>query len=127
MFSSLDMFRMSHAMARHAGLRQAVIAENIANADTPGYRTRDIASFAESYRTAGSGLRTTRPGHGGGQASGFDLQIRDATEGEDNPNGNSVSLESEMMKGVQVQQQHDRALAVYRNGLSILRASLGRR
>ena len=45
--------------------RQQVIAENIAHADTPGYRARDIADFARSS-TSGPALqrpRTTRPGH----------------------------------------------------------------
>lgn len=40
----------------HLVRRQEVIASNIANADTPGYRTREIstpASFAEVLRNAG--------------------------------------------------------------------------
>jgi flagellar basal-body rod protein FlgB len=43
------------------------------------------------------------------------------------PNGNSVSLETEMVKAADTQREHDLALAVYGKSLDILRASLGRR
>ena len=49
MFSNLTVFKTAHAMAVHAGARQALIAQNVANADTPGYRARDLPSFAESF------------------------------------------------------------------------------
>ncbi len=48
-------------------------------------------------------------------------------EGERDPNGNSVSLETEMLNAVSAKRQHDRALAIYKSSLTVLRASLGRR
>lgn len=45
----------------HLVRRQEVIASNIANADTPGYRARDIAppaSFAEVLRNSGTPVDT---------------------------------------------------------------------
>lgn len=126
MFENLEIFRLSHAMARHAGARQAVVARNMANADTPGYRARDIAPFSEVLE-AGPGMRATRPGHRfGGEGPGvFEPRIERGAARD--PNGNSVSLETEMLRGVEVQRQHSRALAIYRSGLSVLRAALGRR
>ena len=128
MFTSLDLFRSAYAMASHAGTRQAVIARNIANADTPRFRAQDIAPFAEAYDAAGDGsLRASRPGHLFGAAGGTDFQPFTVKDAEVSPNGNSVSLEQEMLKGVEAHRQHERAIAIYRSGLSILRASLGRR
>lgn len=46
--------------------------------------------------------------------------------GELSPNGNTVSLEVEMVASAEVQGAHDRALAIYGSGLNILRAGLGR-
>jgi len=43
------------------------------------------------------------------------------------PDGNTVSLANEMVRSVEVRQQHDMALTVYRNTSDIIRASLGRR
>lgn len=126
MFDSLEIFRLSHAMARHAGARQAVVARNMANADTPGYAARDIVPFAEVLE-AGPGMRATRPGHRGGGAAAGGFEVRAERDAARDPNGNSVSLETEMLRAVEVQRQHSRALAIYRSGLSVLRAALGRR
>ncbi len=129
MFKSIEVFRMANAMAAHAGTRQGIVAANIANADTPGYRARDIAPFAETYQQKGFNhdLRATRASHLNGQASSQDPAIIRIKSADSNPNGNSVSLEEQMLIGVEVQRQHQKAVAIYRSGLSILRTSIGRR
>jgi flagellar basal-body rod protein FlgB len=126
MYESLDIFRTAAAMARHAGARQAVVAENIANADTPGYRARSIAPFSASYAEgAGLALRATRPGHV--QPDPTPSAARPVyTDDEPAPNGNTVSLETEMLNGVEVAREHSRALAIYKHALGIIRTSLGR-
>lgn len=126
MYESLDIFRTSAAMARHAGARQAVVAENIANADTPGYRARAIGPFAENYASrTGSVLRATRPGHMSAEAA-VATPRPEMTDEEPSPNGNTVSLETEMLNGVEVAREHSRALAIYKHALGIIRTSLGR-
>jgi flagellar basal-body rod protein FlgB len=50
MFDRLEIFSLASAQARHAAARQAVVAQNIANSDTPGYRARDIGDFADMLR-----------------------------------------------------------------------------
>jgi len=128
MFDKLEIFRMAQGLAVHAGTRQAVIARNVANADTPGYRAQDVADFNETYRKAGDEmpLRATRAGHLSAGETGFRAaQIReDDAPGE--PNGNTVSLEEEMLKASETKSRHDLAIAVYRSSLGILRTSLGR-
>ena len=126
MYESLDIFRTAAAMARHAGARQAVVAENIANADTPGYRARTIAPFSQDYAPdAGQVMRSTRPGHM--QPTGSSGTPRPAfTDDEPSPNGNNVSLETEMLNGVEVAREHSQALAIYKHALGIIRTSLGR-
>lgn len=129
MFAKLELTRMAQAMASHAGARMGVVAQNVAHADTPGYRAKDVASFADSYRDQGGEipLRTTRAGHIGGDTDAGQppLIIREKSL-SGAPNGNSVSLEQEMVKAAQARQDHDMALTIYRNTSSILRASLGR-
>lgn len=128
MFENLVVFRMAHAMAEHAGARQAVIARNIANADTPGYAARDIPSFQTVIETesAGFSLRATRPTHFG-EAGAEPFTVHERRDAMPDPNGNSVSLETEMVHATDTLRQHDRALAIYRSSLGILRAALGRR
>ena len=130
MFEKLEIFRQANAMAQHASARQTAIAKNIANADTPGYRSVDTAPFEESYRAEHGSLdlRTTRSGH---LPSAVDfwgsnrLESR-AVLGATAPNGNNVSIEAEMMKAADVRASHDMALSIYQNAIGILRTSLGR-
>ena len=129
MLPKLEVVEMTRALAAHAGARQEIIARNVANADTPGYQAADLPSFAQAYRSGGPslGLRHTRPGHlAGGTPSGTTITAR-ATTGHGSPNGNSVSIEAEMVKAAETRQQHDMALAIYTSLSGVLRASLGRR
>lgn len=125
MFEKLELTRMAQALAAQSGTRMAVIAENIANADTPGYKAKDIPDFAEVYKAAGQDMRATRPGHMHA-ASMSSAPIPDTVRGHEAPNGNSVSLEGEMVKSVEARQSHEMALAIYRATSDVIRASLGR-
>lgn len=125
MFEKLELTRMAQALAAHSGSRLAVVARNIANADTPGFRAMDLPEFAKTYATSAPAMRATLPGHLGTSPERQQPLAR-ITTGADAPNGNSVSLETEMVKGVEVRQQHDMALAVYKSVSDILRTSLGR-
>ena len=129
MHQNLTLFRVAHAMASHAGTRQAVISQNIANADTPGYRAKDIPAFQEMVgQQIGSMQRATRPAHlNFGQNTASPQIVTAAATGQTSPNGNSVSLEEQMLNAVEVKRQHDRALAIYKFTLDVLRTSLGRR
>lgn len=125
MFQNLTLFKMSHAMANHAGQRQALVAENMANSDTPSYRPKDMVPFSELIRGS-SGLVATRGSHMQGVGSANDAQIIEAKTSSESPNGNGVSVEEEMLRAVDVKRQHDRALAIYRHSLTVVRSSLGR-
>lgn len=126
MFQTLDVFRLSGAMARHAAERQAVTAVNIANADTPGFRASHLASFRETYRAAETGsLRTTRPAHIPADRA-MAAARADRKGAEPAPNGNDVSLELEMVGAVDAQREHSNAMAIYRHALTVLRTTVSR-
>ncbi|MCX7565789.1 FlgB family protein [Sulfitobacter sp. F26169L] len=112
-------------MARHAGQSQALISQNVANADTPGYVGKEMPAFAELYApNEMAGIqRATRQGHLHGSVSVQSMTPTDMRNG-DNPNGNTVSLETEMMKAAEVKSHHDRALAIYKSALDVLRVSV---
>lgn len=129
MFAKPQVMEIAAARAAHAALRQSAIAGNVANADTPAYRAQDVADFESIWRdTSGAGLRHTRAGHVGGADAPVAGQVTTRPQpGSLSPNGNDVSLETEMVAAATVKKDHDLALAVYRTSLDILRASLGRR
>lgn len=59
----LHIMQLATRHADWAATRQAVIAGNIANADTPGFRARDIEAFSFEDETRRVKLAVTRPGH----------------------------------------------------------------
>jgi flagellar basal-body rod protein FlgB len=128
MFQNLDIFQMASGLAKHASSRQEVIAKNIANADTPEYRAQDIASFQETYQGAqsNSSMKSSREGHLHGGTSQNSVIAHVDAASPSSPNGNSVALETEMMKATEVRHQHDLAMSVYKSSMNILRTSLGR-
>lgn len=128
MFEKPEVMTVAAALAAHAAARQVVIARNVANADTPGYRARDLPEFAEVYRSGEAApMRATRTGHLGAAAQTPAAAPAPAPGGTLSPDGNSVSLETEMVRSAVVKREHDLALAVYGKSLAILRASLGQR
>lgn len=126
---NLEILDLAQALANHASGRQNVVATNIANADTPGYQAHDVVAFAESYAKAGDDFAqlATRPTHIHADPSSANSTIQTVIDrAEQSPNGNSVSLEQEMIKAVELQHQYDMALGVYRKSMDILRISLGK-
>ncbi len=129
MFEKLEIFKMAFGLASHSAARQTVIARNVAHADTPDYRATDIASFADTYDSGDDGfqVRVTRAKHSNLPLPAA-VQFRSfETDDQTSPNGNSVSLETEMVKASETRYQHELALSIYSTSLNILRTSLGRR
>jgi flagellar basal-body rod protein FlgB len=125
MFEKLELTRMAQALASHSGARMGVIARNVAHADTPGYKAQDLPDFASVFAEGGGEMRATRPGHLSSSTEPARMTPERAP-GREAPNGNTVSLEGEMVKSVEARQDHEMALAVYRATSDVLRASLGR-
>ena len=126
MFQKLEMFRTAMFMAQHAGVKQAVTSRNIANADTPAYRAQSIQDFAEfvPVRSSGFTMKATHPQHD--MQSSMPLRVVQSSHASHEPNGNSVVLESEILNSVDAKRQHDRALAIYRASLGMIRSALSK-
>lgn len=119
MFGNLEILRMAQALATHAGLRQQAVAQNVAHADTPGYRARDVVPFGDYLREAGLAGQAPPPRP--------DRLIRpDAEPAHAAPNGNTVSLEHEMTRAAAARGQHELALGIYSSARDLIRASIGR-
>lgn len=124
MLEAPKLMKMAQDLARHAGARQSQIAKNVANADVPGYRAKDLADFSATYSRQME-VRTTRASHLSSAELGRSFELVDRG-GPAAPNGNNVSIETEMVRGTDAKSQHDLALTVYKNSLDILRAAIGR-
>lgn len=120
MSDDLKILSMASAMAKHAARRHQVLAQNIANADTSGYQAKDLEPFADAYSRSMSSAGETRK-----TGDNWRVVVSSAA-GSVSPNGNSVSLDDQMMRSVEAQQAHEAATAIYKKTIDILRLSLGR-
>jgi flagellar basal-body rod protein FlgB len=126
MLEKLSLVKMASALARHAATRHSVIAENVANADTPGFRARDVAPFSATVNE-GFTPRATRPEHFGAARSGMPGRPEVVElSGARAPNGNSVVLEDQSLRAVEAQGRHALATSVYSKAVDMLRIGLGR-
>lgn len=128
MFADIELFRMSSAMAAHAGRRQSLTAQNMANVDTPGFRAKRLAKFTDisDQITGTASLKATRATHmHGAAASSIQSRVEEITKNEA-IDGNTVKIETEMLEAIGAKREHDRALAIYRSTLNILHSTLGR-
>ena len=129
MFSDLSLFKTASALAAHSSARQTTIAQNMANSDTPGFLARDIESFSTVMDTPRSDfvMKTTRSAHISSPGTGISGNVQEVeSPGDQSPNGNSVSIETEMFKSAEVKHSHDMAVTVYKSGLTLLRTALGK-
>jgi flagellar basal-body rod protein FlgB len=108
--------------------RQRVLAQNIAHADTPGYRPRDLKPFATLLAARGGpGLARTDPGHLGRAGAAADPRARPArATAERSRNGNAVALDEQAVKVADTDTAHALATGLHRRYLGLFRTALGR-
>lgn len=129
-------FSVFDALSRKMGWlsqRQGVLAENVANADTPGYKPRDVeeAAFQRTLKRALRPMapRVTDPGH-------VDASIpprRDSFDADEakekyetSPVGNAVVLEEQLIKVADTQMDYQTMTNLYKKHMGMFRMALGR-
>jgi flagellar basal-body rod protein FlgB len=109
--------------------RQQVLAENVANADTPNYQAKDLAppNFERELSAASSlPLAVTEPGHIGGDGGGSQFATDETGRYEITPRGNSVTHEDEMMKVASNQMDFEAAASMYTHSLGLIKLAIDR-
>lgn len=112
--------------------RQGLLAENVANAETPGYRGRDLKQYdfadrASSMSSATVTTSATQPMHfavSSSESSAFGAQRM--ANFEITPEGNGVTLEDEMMKVTTNMMDYQAATTLYQKSIKILKTAMGR-
>jgi len=102
----LQLFDLAFRQNEWLAQRQSVISANIANANTPGYKAKDVESFEDVMRRSVS-MTTTNPEH---IASSDDGKVpayeNDPNRAEVLVSGNDVSLEGEFLKSGEVMRSY---------------------
>jgi flagellar basal-body rod protein FlgB len=109
--------------------RQKLLAENVANADTPGFKPQDLRAPSFSPGGAGTPVVTvarTDAGHLSLAAARAGEVAVQARRFDTTPSGNAVNLEDEMLKVAQNQADYQLAASLYQKSLAMLRTAVGR-
>ena len=93
--------------------RQQTITTNIANIDTPGYRTKDV-NFRNLLQTAGDGLTP----------ASYQPNVREVQGLMERPDGNNVSLEREGLALADTQLQFQAGIQVLRSEFRRLQTAI---
>jgi len=110
--------------------RQTVLAENVANANTPGYVEKDLKEPDFRSLIAGAGgssilqLAATQPGHITAKPDGQIVGTVDTTT-DRTLNGNGVSIEAQMMKVSENAADYSVVVTLYKQHLAMLKMALG--
>ena len=111
--------------------RQRVLAENVANSDTPKFKPRDLVepSFDRAQTAAVGSLPVVRTSAAHFTGSGGSDSFSSSTKGgyETRPAGNAVNLEDEMQKSAQNQMDFAAAAGLYSQSLGMLKTAIGKR
>jgi flagellar basal-body rod protein FlgB len=131
--SQIPLFAMLRGRLGYLSERQQVIAQNVANSDTPGFTPRDLTPFSFTAKLDAHGgvseatPAVTQPGHmalptaAGGAGSQADFKSVASRDSEMRLDGNSVVLEDEMMKLTDSRMNYDAAIGFYQKSLGLLR------
>jgi flagellar basal-body rod protein FlgB len=130
----MPLFAMLKQRMSWLSARQNVLAQNVANADTPGFNARDLkpVNFEDVLRnstrsaSASSGLTVTDPRHIAlKQTAGTDFTDVDAPDAEAPAGGNTVSLEQEMIRVADTQAEYQAASNLYAKAIDMMKLAIG--
>ncbi len=134
---NIGLFQAMNAKMNYLSQRQAVISQNVANADTPGYISQDlnkvdfsrmVQNIGESGRKMQVSLGTSDPAHMlPDNHAATPREIKNRTPFEVAPDGNAVVLEEQMVRASETQMDYNLMVNLYRNNVDMIRTSLGTR
>ncbi|NWH08227.1 MAG: flagellar basal body rod protein FlgB [Alphaproteobacteria bacterium] len=128
-FSQIPVLSMLKQRMQWLSERQGVLSENVANANTPGYQARDLApiefdALVGSAQTGGGEVQRAGFLPLNEQASDTRFSIIERPDVTTSPDGNSVSLEEQMMRVSETQVEYSAATTLYQKALGLIRMAV---
>jgi flagellar basal-body rod protein FlgB len=123
----IDLFNLAEQRLSWADRRQAVLAQNVANANTPGYKPHDLRPFADMLGGTGAvDPVRTQPNHlAGSSGGGAPGEVVDRAHTQ-SPDGNGVTLDEQLLKVADTATTHQLVTTIYKTYLGMLGTALGR-
>lgn len=103
----IQLFELASQQARWLSTRQAIVAQNISNANTPGYKAADVTAFESAFEVEQIAMATTNPRHieeTSREPEG--ISVRESNPWDIVHSGNSVSLEQQLMNASEINRSY---------------------
>ncbi len=125
--SHIGLFDLAERRLAWADRRQALLAQNVANVNTPRYQPHDLHPFAATLdRAQGVAPARTQPHHmAGSVASRAPNEFVERTHSQ-SPDGNAVTLDVQLLKVADTETTHALVTTIYRKYLGMFSMALGR-
>lgn len=107
--------------------RQKLVASNVANANTPGYKSRDLRPFSTEVLNNNVPLAVTNVSHIPLGSPFADDSARKVGAFETVPDRNNIALEDQMTRLADIQIDYQTAASLYTKSLGIIKTAIGRR
>lgn len=107
--------------------RQKVVAENVANADTPRFKAKETDSFETFLGNAKTSIGTniTNSKHISSRGGSALRIVEDQYAWTQKPNGNTVSLEQQTIKSAEIRDMHGLATTLYKKSYAMYKTAIG--
>jgi len=106
----IQLFALASKQAEWLSVRQEVVANNIANANTPEYKAKDVASFDAVLDNTSMRMARTNAAHFGDSTLSNNVKVEEAALNDEigiQESGNTVALSKELSKAGEVKRQYE--------------------
>ena len=101
------LFDLAFQRSQWLSVRQTAVAENVANANTPNFRTRDVEPFEATLDKTALAMVATNSGHLSLETSPVRASVvQEARSWDITSRGNDVSMEKELIKAGEVSRDY---------------------
>lgn len=119
------LFDVASQQARWLSARQAVVASNVANANTPRFKARDIEPFANVLDKTALAMSATNVAHMGVEANKVRaVKVKNEDSWSVSHSGNSVSVEQELTKAGEINRSYSLNTAIVKSFHRMLLSSV---
>ena len=123
----IPLFALADRRLAWVDRREALLSQNVANADTPGYKPRDMLPFDQALARAGMDLAPVRTDPAFlPNAAPRDDAGSVVLSGEQAPDGNAVSLDEQLVRIADTDSAHALVTNLYGKYLGMFRTAIGR-
>ncbi|WP_310620274.1 flagellar basal body rod protein FlgB [Flexibacterium corallicola] len=121
------LFDLTSRQSSWLSVRQSAIAENVANADTPGFASKDVEPFKDILDQTHLTMAATHGSHiGASGEAGGQFEVKEANAWQVFDSKNSVSLEQEMIKAGEVSRAHNLNVSIVQSFHGLMLSGIGK-